>query len=307
MKSRTYNRPGRHCDSCEQDLAAGSSGHHCKVGAANKQIYLLLYFPVNCSLKVCDYDLCDTCCCQLTPVVPAPPLLGRVSSTRLPVTPVAVVSPFRGAPLALIRSPVRDLPGLGLPVEIINVSSDCSPPPQKIHPFFLTHQSPRAHVMQGTHEMLFHALARQPAVLVPAASPPPPPRRPAGRLRLRVSTPVLPPPAVHTASAPRRNHHRPISSPIEYPDIAGLAISTPPRVGSSQFEPRLLFPNSPSPSPVPFAEKSPELRFKNIAVQTDIALTSAQSSPQPLTLQDLRSELQVLRNELRTLVIAFGF
>jgi hypothetical protein len=270
----------------------------------------MLYISINCSLKVCDYDLCDACCSQLTPDVPAPPL-GRESSTRLPG---AVVSPFRGAPLALIPSHVRDLPGLGLPlpeiINVIDVSSDFSPPPPRIHPFFFTHRSPRAHVQRETHALVFHALARQPAVPVPAASPPPPPRRPAGRLKLRVSTPVLSPPAVHTASAPRRKH-RPISSPIgyEYPDIAGLAISTPPRVGNSQFEPRLLFFNSPSPSPVHIASPSP-VHVAHRSCQTDVAVAAARTSPQPLTVQDfdnLRLELQDLRNEVRTLVQAFGF
>jgi hypothetical protein len=113
-------------------------------------------------------------------------------------------------------------------------------------------------------------------------------------------------------------------SPIQYPDIAGLAISTPPRVGSSQLEPRLLFPNSPLPSPVHVADNSPDLRIVahmsspqpilhgrqtfDAAVQTDPHTDfPVQTSPEPLTLQDLRRELQDLRNELRTFVMAFGF
>jgi len=34
---------------------------------------------------------------------------------------------------------------------------------------------------------------------------------------------------------------------------------------------------------------------------------AAQSSPQPLSLQQLQAELQNLRNELRYIVLAFGF
>jgi hypothetical protein len=34
LKTRLYKRAGRHCDRCEQDLVAGSSGQHCKVRAA---------------------------------------------------------------------------------------------------------------------------------------------------------------------------------------------------------------------------------------------------------------------------------
>lgn len=234
---------------------------------------------------------------------------------RVP-SPVAVVSPFRGI-LALIQSPVCDIP------DVVNVSSDLSPPPPRLHPFFLPRQPAPVLVQTETHEMRFYALARQP--VVPATSSPPlPSRRAAGRLRLRVSTPVLPPQAVRTASPPRRNHHRPFMSPIQYPDIAGLAISTPPRVGSSQLEPRLLFPNSPLPSPVHVADKSPDLRIVahmsspqpllhgrrtfDAAVQTDPHTdVPVQTSPEPLTLQDLRRELQDLRNELRTFVMAFGF
>jgi hypothetical protein len=45
-----------------------------------------------------------------------------------------------------------------------------------------------------------------------------------------------------------------------------------------------------------------------VAVQTDILPdAAAQQSLQPLTLQHFQDELQVLRNELRALVIGFGF
>ena len=40
--TRTYVRPGRHCDNCKQDLVPGCTGHHCKVCAA-KEIYSLVY------------------------------------------------------------------------------------------------------------------------------------------------------------------------------------------------------------------------------------------------------------------------
>jgi hypothetical protein len=46
----------------------------------------------------------------------------------------------------------------------------------------------------------------------------------------------------------------------------------------------------------------------SVAVQTDALLdAAAQPSLQPLTLQHFQDELQVLRNELKVLVIGFGF
>ena len=282
---------------------------------------ILIAFPISIhgSLKVCDFDMCDNCC-KLPVVVPAP-LLERVPS------PVAVVSPFRGT-LAVIQSHVRDIP------DIVNVSSDLSPPPPQIHPFFLPHQPPRENVQTETHEMRFHALARQP--VVPATSSPHPlSRRAAGRLRLRVSTPVLPPQAVHNATAPRRQLYRirlstpNFTSPLQYPDLAGLAISTPPRIGCPHFTPRLLFPDSPLPSPIQLAGGSPApqrvLQSCDAGVQTvphhDVLThtceAAVQCDPQPgidvlllhqpLTLQHFQSELQILRNELRVLVMGFGF
>ena len=179
--------------------------------------------------------------------------------------------------------------------------------------------------------MRFHALVRQPAQTNAL-----PHRRANGRLRLRVSTPVVPPQVAHTASAPRRPPCRmrlPTAdmSPLQYPDLAGLAISTPPRVGFLHFHPRLLFPDSPLSSPIRVADNSPASRRVvqccdagvqtvppqevpasiSVAVQTDILPdAAAQQSLQPLTfvtLQHFEDEMQVLRNELRALVIGFGF
>ena len=261
--------------------------------------------------QICDFDLCDTC---VQPAVPSP------QSTRLPSPRVLLVttSPFRSTLVAPIQSSARD----DAP---INISSDDSPPPPKIHPFFIRRQ---AQLAEETHEMRFHAIARQPA---PAASPL---RRATGRMRLRVSTPVFSPQVVHTASAPRRHHGRmklsPTDcclSPLQY-ELTTLAISTPPRVGNPHLQPKLLFPDSPLSSPIPVADNSPASRRVaqicdasvqtvppqevpasiSVAVQTDILPdAAAQQSLQPLTLQHFQDELQVLRNELRALVIGFGF
>ena len=250
----------------------------------------------------------------MQPAVPSP------QSTRLPSPRVLLVttSPFRSTLVAPIQSSARD----DAP---INISSDDSPPPPKIHPFFIRRQ---AQLAEETHEMRFHAIARQPA---PAASPL---RRATGRMRLRVSTPVFSPQVVHTASAPRRHHGRmrlsPTDcclSPLQY-ELTTLAISTPPRVGNPHLQPKLLFPDSPLSSPIRVADNSPASRRVvqccdagvqtvppqevpasiSVAVQTDILPdAAAQQSLQPLTLQHFQDELQVLRNELRALVIGFGF
>ena len=123
-------------------------------------------------LQICDFDLCDTCVRPAANTAPSPPM-ARLPSPRVLL---AIVSPFRGTLVAPILSSVRD-------AETINISSDNSPPPPKIHPFFIRRQ---AQLAEETHEMRFHAIARQPA---PAASPL---RRATGRMRLRVSTPVFP-------------------------------------------------------------------------------------------------------------------
>jgi hypothetical protein len=189
----------------------------------------------------------------------------------------------------------------------------------------------------------FHAVARQPVIPdLPLASPI---RRATGRLRLRVSTPVFPPQVAQPASAPQRPHCRMrVSTPdcMQYPDFDGLTISTPPRVGFPNFQPKLLFPDSFPSSPIVYADNSPESHREmptcDAAVQTETAQSSpqplslqqlqgelqclrhelhsslqtepnaiAQSSSQPLSLQQLQTELQVFRNELRVLVMAFGF
>ena len=95
-------------------------------------------------------------------------------------------------------------------------------------------------------------------------------------------------------------------------------ISTPPRVGNPHLQPKLLFPDSPLSSPIPVADNSPASRRVvqncdagvqtvptqevpasiSVAVQTDTTF---------VTLQHFEDEMQVLRNELRALVIGFGF
>lgn len=270
---------------------------------------------LTCLSQFCDFDLCDACCELESP--DASRLLDRLPSPRL-----LLASPSRSALIGPIDAPIY-------------VSSQ-SPPPPKIHPFFIRRA---VELQEETHEMRFHALAKKPD-LPPASLA----RRATGRLRLRVSTPVFPPQVPHTASAPHRPHNRmrvptpDCLSPLQYPDLAGLTISTPPRPGFPNFPPKLLFPDSPLPSPILVADKSPELhRVEQISeagvqlvppnvpvhassqpigpsrdaeVQTvsqpdALALLSTQS--QPLTLHLLQNELQVLRNELRVLVMAFGF
>jgi hypothetical protein len=261
--------------------------------------------------QICDFDLCDTC---VQPAFPSP------QSSRLPSPRVLLVitSPFRSTLVAPIQSSVRD----DAP---INISSDDSPPRPKIHPFFIRRQ---AQLSEETHEMRFHAIARQPA---PTASPP---RRATGRMRLRVSTPVFFPQVVHSASAPRRHHGRmrlsPTDcclSPLQY-ELTTLAISTPPRVGNPHLQPKLLFPDSPLSSPIPVADNSPASRHvaqicdasvqtvpphavlphTSVGTQTDsVSDACTQQSLQPLSLQHFQDELQVLRNELRVLVMGFGF
>lgn len=203
----------------------------------------------------------------------------------------------------LVVSPGRD-------VAIVDISSDDSPPlpPVKIHPFFIRREAQPA---EETHEMRFHALARQPTLQIA-----PPLRLATGRLRLRVSTPVFPPQLDHHASAPRRRHPRvrfstpDCTSPLQYPDLAGLTISTPPRVGCPHFQPKLLFPDSPLPSPVLVADVAVQCdpQVADVEVQCDPQLVAvAQPSPEPLTLQHFQLEMQNLRNELRVLVMGFGF
>ena len=216
---------------------------------------------------------------------------------------LAVVSPFRLTLLTPVPSPKRD-------IAIIQISSDDSPPlpPLKVHPFFIRREAPLA---EETHEMRFHALARQPALQTA-----PPLRLATGRLRLRVSTPVFPPQLDHPASAPQRRHPRvrlstpDCMSPLQYPDLAGLMISTPPRVGCPHFQPKLLFPDSPIPFPVMVANVAVQCdpQVADVAVQCDPQpVAVAQASPEPLTLQHFQNELQILRNELRVLVMGFGF
>jgi len=110
--------------------------------------------------------------------------------------------------------------------------------------------------------------------------------------------------------------------------LSALAISTPPRVGNPYLQPKLLFPDSPLASPIPVADNSSASRrvlqscdasvqtvpphavppHTSVCTQTDpLSDAAAQQSLQPLSLQHFQDELQVLRNELRVLVMGFGF
>jgi len=75
---------------------------------------------LTCLSQFCDFDLCDACCQPET--VADPPLLKKMPSPRLLL---AIASPSRSA---LVVPPTSD--------ELVNVSSDESRPPPKIHPFY---------------------------------------------------------------------------------------------------------------------------------------------------------------------------
>jgi len=254
--------------------------------SARKSLKLFLILS-----QICDFDLCDTCMQQ---AIESPPLTRHASPRVL----------------------------LAATTATILVSSDDSPPHQKVHPFFIRRERREKQMAEETHFMRFYATASLPA------STAPPPNRATGRLRLRVSTPLMPPQVVRTALAPRRQLGRMrlsppcCLSPLQY-EMAGLAISTPPRVGYPEFQPRLLFPDSPLPSPIVFAGNSPASRrvvqscdagvqtrpFHDVPTQPSVAVQTDElpDAAAPLSVQHFQHELQLLRNELRVLVMGFGF
>lgn len=256
--------------------------------------------------QFCDFDLCDACC-ELQFSVAFPP----VPKFPSPHVSLAMASPLCSAVDAPIqspvRSPVRD-------VAVICISSDDSPLFQRIHPFFIRREPQGQLAAAETHELGFHALAREPAP--PGSSPH---RRVPGRLKLRVSRPVLPTPFADNSPTSTRvvqsfdaigpSNHVPelicpqlIGENFDSADLVADNSRTSPRVVQS-------FDAISSPQDVP-AYTCPHL----IGDRCD---SSAQTDPQPdivvlpspqaLTLQHFQNEMQVLRNELRTLVMGFGF
>jgi hypothetical protein len=208
LKGRTYKKPGRHCDACEEGLE-GRTGFHC---------------------KVCDFDLCTICWearpAARSPAVKSPPfrsqlvasltspLRGAIQNHDRPAarSPAVRSSPFRGQLVASITSPFRSArqnhhpavhaPSLQIVDEVIAVSSDGSPPaPVKVHPFFLSFPGRRPGV--GVNQLQFHAVARQPVANIPVASPSHFVRQPY-RMRRRVSTPTFRPTPTLVQLRPRQ-------------------------------------------------------------------------------------------------------
>lgn len=164
----------------------------------------------------------------------------------------------------------RIVPGVPGAVEVIQ-KPPTSPAAPKLHPFFFKQP---VSAVQETHEMRFHAIARQkrcgntlnPNLNTAFDSLPDvlPYTRQEGRLRRhRVSTPIQAT-VVCMPSRPDRPKcsARPQLFDADLPDVDNeqvLTIWTPPRVGSA-LGPRILFPNSPS-----VVDKS--VAFAEIAIQ----------------------------------------
>ena len=173
----------------------------------------------------------------------SPSVVSRFSTENVPIPPVATRSPFRGTLALSMRSPARVSRE-----EIVDISSDDSPVP-RIHPFFLPGRGVGAE--EGTHEMRFHALARQQPVpqpvLIPSV-PAFPTNRQEGRLRRRVSTPPLLQPQAPIVWIPPpapRPHGRPGITRTPLSDqLLNLVMTTP----EHDLAPTVLFPDSPVPS-----------------------------------------------------------
>jgi hypothetical protein len=290
--------------------------------------------------QLCDYDVCAECIRQMesSPLLPrqspqgslaavlasavdstlspsrhlgrppivSSPLLPRQSpqSNLAAVMASAVEStlspsrhlgrpPIVSSPLLPRQSPQGNLAAvLALPaIEASALSPSRHPGRPPLFPiFFMPAPAP-----QVSHEVLFNAAA---------ASPQRPSGRQNGRLRLRVSTP--PQLMAEVTSVPRLQPRRSVSSPgLHASRLASiLAITTPPRVGFSDFLPCQLFPDSPIPSILLVHQSvGPDVvAFCDACVQTELQ-TPPPSSPrldQPATLRDVR-------NELRALLIGLGF
>ena len=293
--------------------------------------------------QLCDYDVCAECIRQMesSPLLPrqspqgslAAVLASAVDSTLSPSRhlgrPPNVSSPLlpRQSPqgnLAAVMASAVDASALSPPIvsspllprqspqgnlaaDLALSAIDASALSPSRHPgrpplfpiFFMTAPAP-----QVSHEVLFNAAA---------ASPLRPSGRQNGRLRLRVSTP--PQLMAEVTSVPRLQPRRSVSSPgLHASRLASiLAITTPPRVGFSDFLPCQLFPDSPIPSILlvhqdAAVQTSPRnaveyhLSHLNVAVQTSPSLqTSPRDDPEkPVTARELR-------NAMHELLVGLGF
>ena len=250
--------------------------------------------------QLCDYDVCAECIRQMesSPLLPrqspqgslAAVLASAVDSTLSPSRHLGR-PPNVSSPLLPRQSPQGNLAAvMASAVDASALSPSRHPGRPPLFPiFFMTAPAP-----QVSHEVLFNAAA---------ASPLRPSGRQNGRLRLRVSTP--PQLMAEVTSVPRLQPRRSVSSPgLHASRLASiLAITTPPRVGFSDFLPCQLFPDSPIPSILLVHQSvGPDVvAFCDACVQTELQ-TPPPSSPrldQPATLRDVR-------NELRALLIGLG-
>ena len=335
-----YTNSGHHCDECETPLVDGVAGKFCQVVCCATRTVCALSHSM---FQLCDYDVCAECIRQMesSPLLPrqspqgslAAVLASAVDSTLSPSRhlgrPPNVSSPLlpRQSPqgnLAAVMASAVDASALSPPIvsspllprqspqgnlaaDLALSAIDASALSPSRHPgrpplfpiFFMTAPAP-----QVSHEVLFNAAA---------ASPLRPSGRQNGRLRLRVSTP--PQLMAEVTSVPRLQPRRSVSSPgLHASRLASiLAITTPPRVGFSDFLPCQLFPDSPIPSILlvhqdAAVQTSPRnaveyhLSHLNVAVQTSPSLqTSPRDDPEkPVTARELR-------NAMHELLVGLGF
>ena len=335
-----YTNSGHHCDECETPLVDGVAGKFCQVVCCATRTVCALSHSM---FQLCDYDVCAECIRQMesSPLLPrqspqgslAAVLASAVDSTLSPsrhlgrppnvsspllprqspqgnlaavmasaVDASALSPPIVSSPLLPRQSPQGNLAAvLALPaIEASALSPSRHPGRPPLFPiFFMTAPAP-----QVSHEVLFNAAA---------ASPLRPSGRQNGRLRLRVSTP--PQLMAEVTSVPRLQPRRSVSSPgLHASRLASiLAITTPPRVGFSDFLPCQLFPDSPIPSILlvhqdAAVQTSPRnaveyhLSHLNVAVQTSPSLqTSPRDDPEkPVTARELR-------NAMHELLVGLGF
>ena len=281
-----YTNSGHHCDECETPLVDGVAGKFCQVVCCATQTVFALSHSM---FQPCDYDVCAECIRQL-------------ESSPLPKQSPQGNPPIVSSPLLPRQSPQGNLAAvLALPaIEASALSPSRHPGRPPLFPiFFMPAPAP-----QVSHEVLFNAAA---------ASPLRPSGRQNGRLRLRVSTP--PQLMAEVTSVPRLQPRRSVSSPgLHASRLASiLAITTPPRVGFSDFLPCQLFPDSPIPSILlvhqdAAVQTSPRnaveyhLSHLNVAVQTSPSLqTSPRDDPEkPVTARELR-------NAMHELLVGLGF
>ena len=303
-----YTNSGHHCDECETPLVDGVAGKFCQVVCCATRTVCALSHSM---FQLCDYDVCAECIRQMesSPLLPrqspqgslAAVLASAVDSTLSPSRHLGR-PPNVSSPLLPRQSPQGNLAAvLALPaIEASALSPSRHPGRPPLFPiFFMTAPAP-----QVSHEVLFNAAA---------ASPLRPSGRQNGRLRLRVSTP--PQLMAEVTSVPRLQPRRSVSSPgLHASRLASiLAITTPPRVGFSDFLPCQLFPDSPIPSILlvhqdAAVQTSPRnaveyhLSHLNVAVQTSPSLqTSPRDDPEkPVTARELR-------NAMHELLVGLGF